>query len=293
MTRAVTPEPIYRDSLPVPFPCWGGLILLMERFPFICVNNIEIFSFIATVMFSWELFEMADIDCVGLPFPADHPDFKNDQGLSKKIIQLESYIEIENDIYDIEKGLFALRNSMKKEARQSIPSLFGCIDWIMIIPESLLSYIVLLYAKAFTASRGRTTLESKVNDIFDNRLDKHEYIMNLRNRFYAHQKIEANRHQLFYFPNNPSRCEIKINPSGQTIRILMSDSVDYENIEFCVAKVKEFLRGRIDGLCKFIEKNLSDKQLDILNNTPEHELLNEHWRENINNGKGPFSKRKT
>jgi len=234
---------------------------------------------------------MAIIDKIGVPIPVDHPGFKSDVRLLKRIWQLESLIELKHDMEDGEEALKALHNSLKKENQQSITSLFGCTPWK--ISESILSYIVVLYGKAFTEGTGRTRLDGHVEEIFKKDTDKHKYTIGLRNEFYAHHGIEANRHQLFCLPNVPSPGKIRLNPSGQTKRILMPMSIDLGIIDFCISRVGEYLRVRIDGLCRRIENDLSAEQLEILTKTPKKELLNKHWRENTENRINPFSIRKT
>ncbi|ACM21466.1 hypothetical protein Geob_3123 [Geotalea daltonii FRC-32] len=192
---------------------------------------------------------------------------------------------------DAEDALKALRNSMNEDNKETLVSLFGCVPWK--ISECILSYIVILYAKAFTESTGRTRLDGQINDIFGEDIDKHNSTIELRNEFYAHQGIEANRHQLFYLPNAPIPGKVRLNPDGQTTRILMPTWIDIEIIEYCVAKVKEHLRVRIEGLCNTIEKELTAEQLEVLNSTPKDELMRRHWRENSENRISPFSKRKT
>ena len=234
---------------------------------------------------------MATIDLVGVPIPVDHQEFKNDVKLLKRIRQLESFIELKHDMEDAKEALKALHNSLKTETQQSIASLFGCTPWK--ISESILSYIVVLYGKAFTEGTGRTRLDGHVDDIFKKYTDKHKYTIELRNRFYAHHEIEANRHQLFCLPNVPSPGKVRLNPSGQTARILMPMSIDLGIIDFCISRVREYLRVRIDGLCRRIEDDLSAEQLEILTKTPKKELLKKHWCENTGNRTNPFSTRKT
>lgn len=234
---------------------------------------------------------MAIIDMVGAPVPIDAPEFKNDIKLLRKVRQLESLIELVHDMDDAEEALKALKNSMKEDNKENLVSLLGCLPWK--ISECILSYIIILYAKAFTESIGRTSLLGHVNAIFEKDIDKHNFTIELRNEFYAHQGIEANRHQLFYFPNSPSPGKVRLNPNGQSTRILMPTWIDLGIIEYCVAKVKEHLRVRIEGLCNAMEKELTAEQLELLNSKPKDELMQEHWRENSKNRISPFSKRKT
>lgn len=234
---------------------------------------------------------MAIYDMVGAPVPIDAPEFKKDAKLVKRVRQLESLIEIKHDMDDAEEALKALKVSLNEDNKETLLSLFGCIPWI--ISECILSHIVILYAKAFTESTGRTQLAKQVNDIFGEDIDKHNFTIELRNEFYAHQGIEANRHQLFYFQNSPTPGKVRLNPNGQTTRILMPMSIDHSIIEYCVAKVKEHLRERIEGLCNSMENEFTAEQLEVLNKTPKEELMNKHWRENSGNRVNPFSKRKT
>ena len=234
---------------------------------------------------------MATIDLVGVPIPIEMPEFKNDTRLLKKIRQLESFIEIKHDMEDAEEALKALRNSLKNENQQTITSLFKCTPWT--ISECCLSYVVVLYSKAFTEGTGRSRLNDNVSEIFKTDIDKHKAIIDLRNGFYAHQGIEANRHQLFYFPNGLEPGKVRLNPNGQTTRIPMAMSVSLEIIEFCILKVKQYLHLRIRGLCESIENELTKEQLSILIDTPKEELFDNHWRESSGNRINPFSERKT
>lgn len=234
---------------------------------------------------------MATIDLVGVPIPIEMPEFKNDTRLLKKIRQLESFIEIKHDLEDVEDALKALRNSLKDENLQTITSLFGCMPWT--ISECCLSYAVIVYSKAFTEGTGRSRLNDNVSEIFGADIDKHKAIIELRNGFYAHQGIEANRHQLFYFPNGLEPRKVRLNPNGQTTRIPMAKNVNFEIIESCISKVRQYLQLRINGLCENIENELTKDQLAILIGTPKEELIDNHWRESNGRRLNPFSNRKT
>jgi hypothetical protein len=233
---------------------------------------------------------MAINDLVGVPIPVGMPEFKNDARLLRKIRQLESFIEINHDMEDVEDALKALRNSLKNENQQTITSLFGCLPWT--ISECCLSYAVVLYSKAFTEGTGRSRLNDNVSEIFGPDIDKHNTIIYLRNGFYAHQGIEANRHQLFYFPKGLEPGKVRFNPNGQTTRIPMAKNVKFEIIELCISKVRQYLQLRIDGLCANIENELTKDKLAILVGTPKEELINNHWRESSGKRLNPFSGRK-
>ena len=234
---------------------------------------------------------MATIDFVGVPIPIDLPEFKNDTFLLKKVKQLESLIEIQYDMYDAEDALRALQNIQNSENQLRIQKLLNCCyPWT--ITECMLSYVVVLYAKQFRSSVGRTSLAKQVDEIFNKDKYKHKYTMDLRDKFYAHHEVEANRHQLFCLPNDPVPGKVRLNRPGQTTRTLMSMTVDLSKIEFCISKVQKHLQDRIDGLCTRIENNLTDEQLKILIDTPKEELMSQHWIESCGKKKHPLSKRK-
>ena len=232
---------------------------------------------------------MATIDFVGLPFPIDLPAFQNDASLLKKIKQLESLIELKFDMDDAKDALNAWNNSMLMEDDVTLCNKFKCSPYR--ISECILSYIVMLYAKAFRSSRSRTTLESKVWMIFDKDIEKHNAIMKLRDDFFAHHRIEANKHQLFYFRNDTGDENIKLNPFGQTSRMIISLNINYGLFEFCIEKVSNYLIKAVADLCSAIVKNLTDEQFKTLNNTPRNELFENHWRESFPKRIDPFSKR--
>lgn len=233
---------------------------------------------------------MATFDFVGVPIPIHRPEFKNDTALQKSIRQLESLIEIQYDMFDAQDALIVLGNCLNNEKLQKVAELLNCLyPWT--VPESILSYIVVLYAKEFRESKGRTSLASKAHAIFKNDIDKHKYTMDLRDKFYAHHQFEANRHQLFCLPNVPTPGKVRINRPGQTTRTPMSMTVDPKIIAFCISKVQEYLQAEIDGLCGRIENNLKDEQLKILVETPKEELMNKHWQESCGEKKHPLSDR--
>lgn len=232
---------------------------------------------------------MATIDLIGVPIPVDDPEFSRDKKLLRKIKKLESLIEIEHDIRDAKEALMALQNSMIDENWETIAVLFSCVP--LRVSESLLSYCVVLYAKAFASGTGRTKLEEQ--KIFGkDDIDKHEYMMSLRNGFYAHHGIEANRHQLFCLPNNPTKGKVKLRPRGQSTRVIMPSWVNLEKIEFCIMKVEKYLIDKINDLCTSIENEMDEKQLKILTETPKTELMSQYWRENKESRIDPFSTRK-
>lgn len=232
---------------------------------------------------------MAIIDGVGVPIPLDHPAFLSDSKLAKMVKRVESLIELKHDMKDASNAMSILARIFERETQSQLMALLNCIPWT--ISESLLSYVIVLYSKAFTNNSKRTTLNNKVEEIFRENANKHEYVIDLRHKFYAHHSIEANRHQLFYLPNCPSLGEVKLVPNGQTARLLMSGSIDLEIIEFCIDEIKKYLSQEIENLCRNIIKSLSTTQLEVMNSTVKEELFEKHWRLNSKNRVSPFDER--
>jgi hypothetical protein len=232
---------------------------------------------------------MINIDMVGAPIPKDHPAFVKDLKIRKRIGQIEALIEIKRDMEDAKEASKALNNCLEAKNQKTIISTLGCMSFTIL--EALLSHIIVLYSKAFTESTGRTSLSRKVNEIFGNSIDKHEYMIFLRNRFYAHHEIEANRHQLFFLPNVPTQGKIKLLPDGQTARILMSSSINIGVIDECISMVKEYLCKWIEGLCMNLENDLTPVQMQVLLQTPVSVLFEKYWRESTKLKKHPLSSR--
>jgi len=226
---------------------------------------------------------MAVYNLIGSPFPFNHPDFLSDVLLQKKVRQLENFIELHHDLRQVSEQIEQITkiNNLSKDIFD-----MGLDKYSLV--EGLGCAAVMQYAKCFVKSDGRTSLNEK--DIFtqQNHMTCHEFFMGLRMQLFAHHQLEANRHQIFVFPAtqvNP----IKLNPFGQTHRLLISSSIDWEPLCECISMVSEYLSLRIADICKNIEENLSLQQQNIINNTPRDVLLREYWRENSDNRKDSLS----
>jgi hypothetical protein len=114
--------------------------------------------------------------------------------------------------------------------------------------------------------------------------------MVLRNKLFAHHELEANRHQLFVFPDRDSK-PLELNPEGQTERWLASESIDWSYLRLCIERTTGYLNDRITGLCRSIETSLTDEQQLVINKTPRDEMFTLYWRANQKPKKHPLSKR--
>lgn len=234
---------------------------------------------------------MATLDLVGVPFPIKHPLFSGEEALLNKIKKVENLIELRNDFDDLEEALTLLYQSLEHEKKNLLLKEYGLGG--MLIPDIVLSYIVVLYAKSFAGGVGRTQLKGETETIFEGDVSRHQFVMGLRHKFYAHHELEANRHQIFCLRNKPEEGEVKLSPSSQKKRILMSRSIDLEIIEYCINTVRTYLTERITELCHNIEISLSKEQKEVINNYPKDKLFEENWIESVGNRVSPFKKRNT
>lgn len=228
---------------------------------------------------------MATFDLIGVPFPSNHPAFLSDAKMQKRIRQLENYIELHSDLDDVFKYLEQIINlvSIFRSGDKKNADIFNLGLDPAILIDGLSCAAVIQYAKCFVDSQGRMKLNAI--DIFrqQNHKDSHKFFMNLRNQFFAHHQLEANRQQVFVFQATEFK-PITINPFTQYRRDIITMSVDWKQLQECVVIVTEYLNSKTSDLKKTIENNLTPKQQNIINNSSKEELR-EYVRENRN----PFS----
>ena len=225
---------------------------------------------------------MTVYDLVGAPFPKDHPLFASDDRLQKKMAQLESFIEMHHDVDEITAYL-----KTASKIKEPIIHLDGVDVLSLQILDGLAVAAIVLYAKLFNASQGRTTLNKM--DIFDD-LSDHDHFIDVRDKFLAHQEWIANRHQVFFFPSSGS-SQLKLNPYGQTVRVPIWPNLDWTKFDICLNQVGSFIKDKIEPLCRSIVDSLTSDQLSFLNSASKEELLSKHWVEQPHLRKDPFSSR--
>lgn len=229
---------------------------------------------------------MANFDLIGIPIPVTHPKFLSDKNLLIKIKNLEDLIEIYYDNDHAKRALVPLKSSFDKDSNE-IHNLLGCFPFEL--SEMILSYIIIIYSKAFTTGSRRRNLRGETVKIFGENKKNHDLIINLRNKFYAHQEILANKYQIFCLPNRPDNNTVTINPATQSMRLIMAKSIELDILETCINDMEKYLDKSIEGLCKSIEKKLTKDQIKIINCTSKQELVNNYW--NANDRKSPFLSR--
>lgn len=201
---------------------------------------------------------MTIIDLVGTPFPKDHPFFQDDKRLMSLVHKVESYIEMLWDLRDI--NLFLAQASFINTPED--------VENIKIIHaptarEAMVIAAIVGYGKLFKSATGRTVL--KAGDVFPNGADgSHKFLIDLRDKFVAHQEWRANSHHLYYFKSTTGGRP-SLNPNGYTVRTPVAGNVNVEAIKTCVSIVESHVQSRISSICESIQTSLNQDQIDYLN----------------------------
>jgi hypothetical protein len=207
---------------------------------------------------------MAVYDLVGVPFPSGHRLFL-DKPLQGKIRQIESYIEIYSDLDDLYTTLKRVEHFHKMTTTTEVCDLLQCTPTT--IAEDLIYAAVVKYAKAFTKSKGWTSLEQ--SEVFqeDSEDSKHhEAIIYLRNKFFTHRELGINHHKL-YVIQDPKNSTIILNTSGQVIRATMSKNLQTSKIQSCVSTAQKWVQEKINKISH--EITLNTEQLAYINSIPK------------------------
>lgn len=155
------------------------------------------------------------------------------------------------------------------------------------VRDALSVAAIVLYAKLFKSSQGRTKLEKQ--RIFSD-TTAHDSFMDVRNQFLEHQEWNANKHRVFFFQESKTSC-LRMNPFGQTTRIPIWPNLNWERFNNCTCQVGEFVKTCIDDLCKSIQNSFSTEQVEFLNTISPDELFQSHWGVQPKLLKSPFSSR--
>jgi len=201
-----------------------------------------------------------NIDLAGFPFPIKHSLFNQDVKLIKKINVLGTYVEMNREYRDA----FEIVQKLCDDDVEKKFSDFGTLSIRM--PDMLLSYSILQYAKPFVESHGSTNLIGKETAISEDKSfhDFHTFVMTLRNKFYAHRELNINRHQLHVLQNFPGDGEIDLITDGQSKVMLVYKSIDLEQFQRNIFTVGQFLNNTITGFKSSIISNLSLEQKEYL-----------------------------
>jgi hypothetical protein len=222
---------------------------------------------------------MATYDLIGVPFPKDAPIFASDRRLQEKLSKLESFIEMHHDIHEIESYI-AIAGKIQEEVLQCQQGAILSYN----VRDALSVAAIVLYAKLFKSSQGRTKLNKL--DIFPD-TTAHDFFMDVRDKFLAHQEWNANKHQVFFFQESKN-SRLRMNPFGQTTRIPIWPNLDWERLNNCTCQVGEYLKTSINCICKSIQDSFRTEQVVFLNTISPDELFQSHWREQPNLQKSPF-----
>lgn len=226
---------------------------------------------------------MATYDLVGMPFPSNDPEFVSDSGLQKKIRQLENYFELLDDLRNVSARIDEIT-----VAKNRFVELFQMGFAMDSVSDALACAAVVEYAKCFNASNGRTTLNAPKIFVAGDDLAQHESYIRLRDKFFAHHEVEANRSQLFVFQASENR-PIRINRSAPAPRLVISRSVDWEPLRKCVSTASGHTEKIISSLCDSIENRLTQDQQNVINVSCKDKRINEDWRASGKNRRDPLS----
>lgn len=232
---------------------------------------------------------MALYDFAGFPFPLSHPDFKSDEALLRKLDVLGTYVEMLREYRDAFEIVQAL---MGDDVEQDFSN-FGMLALRM--PDMLLSYAILQYAKPFVESKGSTNLIGKENVISDdaNFIEFHNFVMNLRHQFYAHRELNINRHQINVMKNYPEPNDIELITEGQSKIMIVYKSIELEMFSANICAVAKHIQKTVAGLKNTVLAGLTDKQREYLLDTDIEELRTKHMDDGNKGMTHPFESRVT
>lgn len=219
---------------------------------------------------------MTFYNLVGIPFPIDDTLFSRDEQLKRKLKKVSDYVEIKVDMREISEAIQALIFSYRKEA--DMANIFG--PTFSVPRESLLSFAVVMYARAFNESKGRTSLRDKVDRIFSdsNYMNIHKQMIDFRNKVYAHRESDHNEYCIMCYYSGD---KVTINTNSNIRRQLFAFGLDKEELKFVknlINQVIKFLDSEIESLCHNIEQNLSKKQVEFIGKVPLSHFVMEKWK---------------
>lgn len=213
---------------------------------------------------------MAIYDLVGVPFPMRHPLFAEDKRVTKMVERICSYIEIEADLDESMRVIEAIVQSQKMLADdrekyvETSLALFGGFPVDEYVCDSLLAHAVMNYGNAFRKVNGRTSLGDNVNKIFkSNEVSLHQFVVDLRDQYFAHRAYQANKHCLFVLntPQGPI-----INQYGQRARLIVSKSVNISSCARAIAMTRQYVIAEREKYCTALELRLTPAQKEAIAN---------------------------
>ncbi|HHQ4527480.1 TPA: hypothetical protein ACSP1Y_001228 [Aeromonas hydrophila] len=184
---------------------------------------------------------------------------------------LEELKNIENSFAPLIEEYNALRDPFQvmRDSLWDIKRELGTYSTLMLVNsklvmslELLLSGVIVTYAKAFNASQRRTSLDA--TKIFTNKkqLDFHKYLIDLRNKHYAHSEYTLSKHTLRFMLTEDSD-EINLNTTAHSWTELWS-TFDYVQLFGLLETVKRYLKKEIAGKSRVIKNRLTPEQKEVL-----------------------------
>lgn len=207
-------------------------------------------------------------DLCGVPFPIQHPLFAQDERVAKLVRRICDLIEIEADLDESMRAIEAIEQSQKMLAVdrekyvETNLALFGGFPLDEFVCDSLLAHAVMNYGNAFKKVNGRTSLSGNVQKIYkSNEVSQHQYLVDLRDQYFAHRAYQANKHRLFVLntPQGPI-----INQSGQRVRLIVSRSVKIASVSKAISTTRQYVIGKREKYCNDLESHMNSVQKEVI-----------------------------
>lgn len=224
---------------------------------------------------------------MSIPFPKEHPEFQSTPKLLAKISRLEGFIEMGHDLDDVMHLLSATRK-LQADSQLSLQLGGGLLG---IVPSALGQSALIIYARCFNSSTGRTRLSPRTVFADDVELKvSHDYFCGIRDSFIAHQGSNANQHHLFVLPAT-ARHPIRLQPEGSTSRLVSSAAIPWENFIRLVKATQQHLERAIANLSNAIVAELSTAQREVINTMDAESAISVFRKKHQSKLQEPFAPR--
>lgn len=211
---------------------------------------------------------MVIYNLIGVPFPYNHPLFANDKRLSHIAKQLEDFIEISHDLGDIKR---LLQSAELLTRRSPVDTPFDPMS-VNTVCDALIAQAVMLYGKIFAETKGRTRLEAK--DVFGSIEEEvrqsHDWVIQFRNKQFAHEEYRLNKHQLFVFPKSACSGKTVANSNAQIKRIVLHSSFEWGRLSAVAQHLHDYTDKKIQKLEETFSKAITTEQQQYLVDRQEY-----------------------
>jgi len=224
-------------------------------------------------------------DLVGIPFPRSAPLFANDAPILAKVRRVEDLVEIHNELTGLEHQIDAAEKLISADPGK-ILDIAGVHIYLI---QAVTIGCVVTYAKNFKSS-ARLMLQASAIYRAGDLLDMHDFLMDLRDKWFAHQELVGDKHHLFLFQDH-ANARVKLNPYGQHHHVLVGAGLDWAAFRNCVGHAIAHLKIQISDAYGTLESSLSKEQVEFLNGLDRDSAINDYWDQQPHNRRDPFTPR--